>query len=330
MKNSIMVLTEAGYGKGFGHYFRMTSIRECAYNHGIPFQMIIDGDDAARKNLSTDDVRFMDWQSGQTDISEIIDNNDIVVIDSYHVSLDTLDSINDRCARMIVIDDNMRLDYRGMEVLNPNYYGEFMEYPEDKGNNYYLGKDYTLLREAFRSPENRTARENVEDILITMGGTDAKGETVECIRMIKSIDPDVRLHVVTTSAYKNPNSIKSEVTEKDCLYKDISPEEMSGLMSEVDFAVASAGGTSNELIKMQCPAILNVVADNQVRNSEIMSRRGCFRLLDKDKNSGISEMFSFAVRDKMIKDMRVFSSESSGARFIINTALQSFGSQVGV
>lgn len=324
--HSVKILTEAGYGKGFGHYFRMTSIRECADNKGIPFQMIIDGDDAARQNLSSDDVKFMDWQSGQIEVSEIIDENDIVVVDTYHVSLDTLDSINDRCAHMIVIDDNMRLDYRGMEVLNPNYYGEFMEYPEDKGNNYYLGKDYTLLREAFRSPENRTARENVKDILITMGGTDAKGETVECIRMIKSIDSDVKLHVVTTSAYKDPDVIKGEMTGSDCLYTDISPEKMSILMSSVDFAVASAGGTSNELIKMQCPAILNVVADNQVRNSEIMSRRGCFRLLDKDKDSGLSEMFSFAVRDKMIEDMRVFSSESSGARFIINTALQSLGS----
>ena len=53
--HSIKILTEAGYGKGFGHYFRMTSIKECADNKGIPFQMIIDGDDLCIVSRSGDE-----------------------------------------------------------------------------------------------------------------------------------------------------------------------------------------------------------------------------------------------------------------------------------
>lgn len=318
----ITALTEAGFEKGFGHFHRMSSIGERAKKSGVPFEMIIDGDGSAKENLAGDGIGFYDWQGEETDISTVVGRKDLVVVDSYNVSLDRLKSIADNCARMIVVDDNDRLEYSNMEILNPNYYGEFMDYPQNRGNRYYLGRDYILLREAFRPPDNRTAAETVENVLVTMGGTDAKGETERCIRMIKAIDPGVTLHVVITSAYRNGESIVNALSDNDRLYKDQTPQQMSELMRMVDFAVASAGGTSNELIKMQCPAILKVVADNQVRNSEIMSKQGCFGLLVSDDRKALESMFGLGKRTEMMDAMKTFASQKTGAQFIVDETIK--------
>ena len=292
----LKVLTEAGYNLGFGHYYRMSSICSRAAEQGIDLKMYLFSDEVARQNISEPYITFFDWIECD-DWSEVLDRDDVVVVDSYHVSLDTLKKVQRSCGTMIVIDDNMRLPYEGMCVLNPNYYAGFLHYPDDVGNTYYLGKDYTLLRDAFIRPVNRMVRENVTDVLITMGGTDLRGMTSKVISFFNSLNRDcVRLHVVLTHAYTDLDAITSSLREQDQYYIDIDAAQMSNLMEQCDFAVATAGGTSNELIRMQCPSCLVTVADNQLNNVQLMSSRGFFDTFDMSSLDTIHSMFDYSKR----------------------------------
>ena len=95
---------------------------------------------------------------------------------------------------------------------------------------------------------------------------------------------------------------------------------MSGLMLDCDFAVATAGGTTNELIKMQCPAMLVPVADNQMNNIKYLSENGIVAVIGEEKDVSIRSMFSYDKRRGLAEQLSKLHSDSSGKEFIFQLA----------
>ena len=110
------------------------------------------------------------------------------------------------------------------------------------------------------------------------------------------------------------------LSDHDKLYINIAAEDMCGLMKTCDFAIASAGGTTNELIKMQCPAILVVVADNQLLNTRFLSENGFVESIYGEDMSVIREMFSYEKRAAMMDKLRTFRSDRSGKDLLCEIA----------
>ena len=315
----LVIFSEAGFEYGFGHFYRMSGICERAIRTGNCAEMYLIADEAARDNLSRDYVIFADWTDEAT-YTEILGPDVTLVIDSYHVDLHQLETFQTLCRDMIIIDDNIRLDYHDMKILNPNFFAVWLDYPSGSNNTVYTGRDCTLLRDEFVMTGERAARQEVSDILITMGGTDPKGLTVSLISAIREVSPDVRLHVVCTNAYHDLDKIRGMLSPEDKLYINICAEDMRDLMENCDFAVASAGGTTNELIKMQCPAVLVVVADNQVLNTRFLLENGFIEAVFGDDMSVIKEMFSYEKRAGLISKLKEFQSDRSGKDIICETA----------
>ena len=313
----VTVFTEAGYQIGFGHFYRMSGICDRLFNAGIQIRMVLKADQDARNNLNRPYVQVIPWQTSDA-ISQLIEPDDVVIIDSYQVGMDVLEAAQKLAKKLIVIDDNMRLPYEGMSVLNPNYYAVYMDYPRDKGNTYYLGKDYTLLREPFTRPFQRIVNSEVNNILITMGGTDPRGVTLKIIRYINTIrSNETKLSVVATAAYKELDEIKRSLADRDTCFENLTAEEMCQLMKKADIAVATAGGTSNELIRMQCPSALIQVADNQKNNVNLMKRAGFVEVFDLDHMDIIGGLIPMKKRSEMIARMRTVSSDRTAADLIL-------------
>lgn len=319
MSDRIVILTEAGFNKGFGHFYRMSTICDAAEEANISFKMIIDGDESAENNLVGRNIVFEKWQSDYFDVSSLITKNDIVVVDSYNVDLSRLEYIARSCAEMIVIDDTIRLDYHDMNILNPNFYAESLNYPDNKGNSYFIGKDYTLLRKSFVIRNDRKVSSKVHNILITMGGTDVKCKTAHFMEAAKKVSKDVKLSVVITSAYKNKESIKTVLDDADMVFVDVPQNEMSALMNKCDFAISAAGGTSNELIKMQCPALVYIVAENQRLNADYLAEAGCVDIISDSDDivEVIRKMFDQKERERLVDNMKRYASDKNAADFII-------------
>ena len=316
---SLIILSEAGYIYGFGHFYRTSGICEKAEKEGRDAVMYLVGDDVAKENLKRSFVSFKDWHDPAVR-SELISKDDTILVDSYHVVIKELEELQEIAGKMIVVDDNVRLDYHDMNILNPNYFAAYLDYPQDHGNTFYLGKDYTLLRDAFDEPVTRTTAEKVTNVLITMGGTDLKHMTVKAIDTIRSVSDDVSVHVVATNAYTDIDEIRSKIGPGDTLYSNVDADKMSELMRTCDFAVATAGGTSNELIKMQCPSALVVVADNQLLNTRYLSQAGCFDVIEDYAETVIKGLFSYEKRKAMADTLKAFSSTGSGKDLVMDIA----------
>ena len=318
---SLVIFSEAGYKFGFGHFYRMSGICETAIARGHDVKMYLVADDVAKQNLDRSYVSFTDWHEKEV-YENILSDETTLVVDSYHVDIEELERLNDIAGNMIVIDDNMRLDYHDMSILNPNYFAKWLEYPDGKGNEYYLGKDYTLLRDEFNVTFDREVPDEVTDVLITMGGTDLKHMTVKAIKAVKSVSEYVRIHAVVTNAYSDLDEIESLIGPADKLYNDIGADVMSSLMRNCAFAVSSAGGTTNELIKTQCPSALVVVADNQVLNTKYLSEEGTIEVLEDDPEKVIAGMFSKEKRSSMAERLAAYKSDRSGKDLIYDIAFK--------
>ncbi|MGN0694838.1 MAG: hypothetical protein ACI4LK_08040 [Lentihominibacter sp.] len=315
-KNTI-ILTEAGKKIGMGHFVRMSAVCEGLKELGAPVTMMLVERNVVDSMVDKSYVKVFDWLNGNQ-LFDYIDENDIVIIDSYLVSIDRIDEINRHCGKLIVIDDNIRLNYRNVTIINPNIFGMFLKYPDNCNNTVYTGPGCTILREAFNNEQSRYINRKVSNVLITMGGTDIKNVTSKVIKYIKTFDNTTTLHVVVTDAYDEIGYIRDLLGEDDYLYNGISADEMSNLMRHADFAVASAGGTTNELIKMLCPSVLIGVADNQVLNIKYLSESNYIEVFSLSDMNPIRDMFSYERRERLYNAMMQSHSNETGVDIIVD------------
>lgn len=311
----LIVLTEAGKTKGMGHYVRTSNICETCIEHGIAVEMYLD-DNGEIDGLNEEYVRKVSWNN-DPQLFDWISENDIVLIDSYCIELKFIAGIQEHCKETIIIDDNKRLDYSNSIILNPNHFADELHYPENKNNRYFLGKDYTLLRKEFYNTQIEQVKENVSDILITFGGTDVKNMTAKVIRYLKAKIPSANLHVVITSAYSSIEKISDLLEAEDALLIDADAKTMSRLMAKCDCAIASAGGTSNELLNMRCPAALFVVADNQEINAKFLNEHKLAMVLEESQIDKISDLFSYNKRKQLVNSINKRISNRKGTDAII-------------
>jgi len=307
----LVILTEAGFEIGFGHFVRMSALGSELSTRGVQVVTYLNADVVARRSLDLKHMTLAAWNS-QRFIANHVSSSDVVLVDSYHVNEEFLRWVRSKAGKLMIVDDNVRLNYEGVTIINPNYFAEWLQYPTGRGNVYLLGKDYTMLRKPFEFTGKRVVGKRVNKVLVTLGGTDVKGVTVKVIRRIREVDQSVSLRVVVTDAYRNLTAIPAELNDSDKLVINASAQEMRDLMLEVDFAVSAAGGTSNELIKMQCPSALLVVADNQ-NNTHLLHEHGLVDLLTLNDDSALLRMFTYKNRMQLVDSMAKRSSNKCAA-----------------
>lgn len=189
---------------------------------------------------------------------------DLIITDSYDVDEYYFDKIKEGFKYSGYIDDvnicRLNVDF----ILNQNINAKDIEYNTKPNNNVklFLGPKFCLLRDEFRKEQDKTIKEKVNDVLITVGGMDKDFNTIKILELIKK--RNINLHVVIGGAFEEELIKKIENISKEFynikLYKNAN---MSELMSKCDMAISASGSTLYELCAMQVPTIGIVVADNQ-------------------------------------------------------------------
>jgi spore coat polysaccharide biosynthesis predicted glycosyltransferase SpsG len=165
------------------------------------------------------------------------------------------------------------------------------------------------------------------------------------VETLHRIGGDVHLQVVITRAYQDQELIRAKLWEGDTLHCNIDAAAMAELMRTCDFAVSAAGGTTNELIRMQCPAVLVPVADNQLNNVRILSDRDVVEVLEvglrdgqadgqtsgqkkcfgdeheADQEEVLREMFTWEKRKRLSEKLAAFYSDRSGKDLILELTM---------
>ncbi len=267
MDKKIVIITEGGKGIGFGHLSRCFSLYHALREKGEAPIFIINDDLAALSFLASLGVKKIQTRAR----AESLDGapglkGDVAVVDSYHLPLSAYQELAARFDLLVSIDDENRLPYPPGMVVNGALYAEELPYPSRPGVRLLLGPAYFMLRPEYMGISQREVRQEVRDILITVGGVDWCHLTQRLIKIAGEM-PGVTLHVLTTDGFDGLEGIRRTVGEVPAdVHFYHNRRNLVEVMRQCDIALSAGGQTTYELAACGTPAIGVCTAQNQLKN----------------------------------------------------------------
>jgi spore coat polysaccharide biosynthesis predicted glycosyltransferase SpsG len=286
-----------------GHVMRCLSIAEAAYESKNIKPVFITADSEGGKLIGERGFKnivlgtdYKDMESEITILSKILKKDDIILVDSYKVTVKYYRELGKLCKTACLED--MGEPYPVDILINYNIYGtklranyvhNYDENNHDKNNHddkifpkkVLLGLEYMPLRSAFRSNLEYEIKDKVADVMVTTGGSDplyAAGSILEKIADIKGIT----IHMVSGPFNKNVDRLKLEYGNRDnvVIYENL--KDMKALMKRCDVVITATGSTIYEVSALGVPMICFYFAENQrqgaeeVENLTDILNAGCF------------------------------------------------------
>ena len=197
-------------------------------------------------------------------------NIQLLLVDSYQATEEYLARLN-AVIPVFYLDDLGRMGLPVSGLINYNIYGKKMGY-----ESYYpintkllLGSSYAPVKAAFRNTPYRV-RDEVSNILITMGGSDFLNIAGQLGKALVHVLPqDITLTLVCGRFSPHLEAVRTlakEVPERIQVLTDVS--NMWDVMQRCDLAIAAAGSTMYELCTMGIPTICCYYVENQRRMAE--------------------------------------------------------------
>lgn len=213
-----------------------------------------------------------------------------VVIDSYPALEEDLSGLRRADRPLVVVDDLARFALSCDVVVNGALGASDLPYyrlaPAAKT---LLGIEYLLLHPDLWDVTPHAPSESVETVLVTCGGSAGSiGPLQRLLSMIDTAFEDFQLIVAAPEGVAArlgaSRSSSGEVTV-------VSPRTTVREAAEsADLAVASAGGTTRELLRLGVPTLAVLTADNQRRGAVELSRLEAIKLFESidDAEAGLT------------------------------------------
>lgn len=265
-KPKVLILTEGGGAKGFGHITRCLSLYQAFTTKSVSCLMVVDGDDMVKRIMGDIDFEIVNWREEKKFLgfTEVVD---VVVVDSYLAKFSVYKAISDSKKRAVYFDDCNRLDYPRSVVLNGNIFADRLGYNLKNGNKYLLGQKYIALRKEFLNIPKKKIGRTIKKILITFGGKRYYGLVEEIGQSLK-------------------NKFGFVV---DSLGLDFNAQQMLDTMLNCDVCICGGGQTLNELARVGVPAVGICFADNQDDNLKAWQEKGFARYAGRYTDAKIGE-----------------------------------------
>src|SRR3989338_1248694 len=181
---NLLILTEAGRGIGLGHYSRCQAIQSYVKeNDGNAKILIYKRGNIYSLKKGTDTKEF-NWLTNIKDILRYKIRYDMVLVDSYLATGRQYSFLRSAFNRVAILDDYNRLSYNADLLINPNLFGESVNYTNQKARIAGGGKYLILRKEVIEKRNSYRLRKDVCNVLITLGGDYHKKLTSEIIKGI--------------------------------------------------------------------------------------------------------------------------------------------------
>ena len=311
----VVILTEGGKDYGYGHVARCSSIYQAFEHYDISPKFVVNGDESIKSIVPDIDVEIANWLNNSF-------KADIVVVDSYLADLIFYNEISKNSLLGVYLDDNNRFDYPKGIVVNGTLDSSDMEYSEREDITYLVGNDFIPLRKEFWNIQKLKIDDSIENVLITMGGSDLRNLTPKILELLNINFPEVHKKVIITDSFKNTQEIES--LKNECVEIICSPDsdEIIDAMGSVDLAISASGQTLYELACIGVPTIAIGVVDNQKNNIKnwinqgFVEYAGCWS--DDGLLDNILDMINY-LQDKNIRfDKRLLGIQAVNGRGSLN------------
>lgn len=243
------------------------------------------------------DTKWDDMDSETDILTDIIFKYriDKLLVDSYYVTERYLKKLS-KYVELIYIDDINKFKYPVDILLNYNAYFKIFNYDEtyrETNTKLILGPKYAPLRDEFRGIHYKV-NENVENVLITTGGSDTYGVAQNLIEAIIKDEglPHINIHIIA-GRYSNIDEIV-DLKAYPYIHIHKNVKDMSGLMKQCDIAITAGGSTMYELCACGVPSVSFTFADNQVFGAEALDKMDLISY-SGDVRNGMDECIAIIV-----------------------------------
>lgn len=271
----VAFIVSGGRVSGLGHVRRCTTLAKALTLHGFSCMFVVEGDELAAAEAEA--AGFGATLAELTAICDVVGQAapQVVVVDSYQLDERQLRALSGTCQRIVVVDDLADRRLPVSIVVNGAVGARRDWYHGSDSARYLLGPAFILLRPEFAVPVKRIERQQVERVLVTVGGSDALNITPRVANWIMEELPDTAVDVVVGPFFSKPSPPLDAARGR--LSMILNPRHIRELMIAADMAVCAGGQTPYELAASGTPALGIELAPNQRINLEGLSGAGSLR-----------------------------------------------------
>jgi len=154
------------------------------------------------------------------------------------------------------------------------------------------GWEWVLLRRQFCSPPPRFLH-SVPRFLVTMGGSDPEGFTLDAVAALSNSSRDFLARVVTGPGFVQGTALGDMLAKADARFQILADvADMAALMADSDLALASFGVTAYELAACGVPALFFCLSQDHALSARAFVAAGIalsFGCVDRPSVPAITE-----------------------------------------
>lgn len=282
----IVFRADAGKEAGYGHFVRCLALASMLKDNFYCVFYTAEPGEWQRKEASGV-CPLVTLPYGMDCFSAFLDSlreGDTVVLDNYFYDTSHHDAIRSRGCRLVCIDDLHEQEFHADLLLCPCT-GKPEKAKAPEYCKVVSGPGLALLRAPFlaaakahasivkgteaTSAETASCRRR---IYISFGGSDPCSLTLRFAKMLSRKFPEYGIDAVVGNGFAEEDEKLLPACVK--VQRNVSAEEIAGLLSGAAFAVCPASGSCYEALACGCPVYAGYYADNQKAFYGMLSERG--------------------------------------------------------
>jgi len=261
------ICIEASHSKGMGHFFRMLNFAQNLKEKNENFVFIINDHDKTKDILKSYDIAYE-----IVDLEYSTTNWEIEVIEKYKVlywindRLNTNDehalNITNSNVKLITFDDLGS----GAERSDLNICGLFFNKDNLKGAKVLKGIEYLILNNEIDTYKRK--RKKIENILVTLGGSDTYGVTIKVLKILKKHKIEATIHI--GPSFQHTEELKEELTDNYRVLNFI--PSLIEEFNKFDLVVTGGGITPFEANASGLPCLIIANEVFEISNAKFLNK----------------------------------------------------------
>lgn len=270
----VLFRVDAGRQIGLGHLQRSLALAAALRKLEVESQFLVDHDSGAGDRIHRSGYpvetlpRVESWSAEDCRATLDTANSQecpAVIVDSHRATAEYLSDLRSSGIFLIGRDDLARFPLPCQMVMNGNADAEKLRYVSSSGDTVFLlGTRYTVLGEEFWDLRSRADDRTVENVLVTLGGTDEFNLMPKLLETLERLPGGFTITAIVGPYFENISEVKdaaSRMARQVKLSQNL--PSLHDAIIEADLAVSAAGQTLYELARAGCPTVGFSVASNQ-------------------------------------------------------------------
>ncbi len=208
---------------------------------------------------------------------------DWLVVDHYALDAQWERALANAVGNIMVVDDLANRPHECALLLDQNLGRISSDYDGllPAGCQRLIGPRYALLRPEFAELREQSLKRReqpkLKRILISLGGVDRTNVTGQVIDALSksTLRPGIELDIIMGAAAPWLDEVRQQAARLPFRAKvSVNVKDMAKRMSLADLSIGAAGGTSWERCCLGLPAVLVILAENQVAGAKALEQSG--------------------------------------------------------